>query len=87
MPMGFPRHGLASGLAYRAQPGDIFVSAYPKCGTTWTQHIVYLLLHEGRPLGPGQRLTEAFPIWRRSAGRAWPHGRRPASSRPTCRVR
>lgn len=61
MPLGFPRHGLASGLAYRAQPGDIFVSAYPKCGTTWTQHIVYLLLHEGRPLGPGQRLTEAFP--------------------------
>ena len=45
MPMGFPREALASALDYRAEPHDIFVASYPKCGTTWLQNIVYLL-HE-----------------------------------------
>jgi hypothetical protein len=61
MPMGFPVEGLESGQRYRAEPGDVFVATYPKCGTTWTQYIVYLLLHEARPLGPGRSLSDVFP--------------------------
>lgn len=61
MPMGFPVAGFVSALEYRAQDGDVFVATYPKCGTTWMQHIVWLLAHEGRPLSGDQRLTEAFP--------------------------
>ena len=41
MPMGFPVAGFESGQRYRAAPGDVFVASYPKCGTTWTQYIVY----------------------------------------------
>lgn len=61
MPMGFPVEGFASGLRYRAAPGDIFVASYPKCGTTWVQYIVYLLENDARPLASGRRLDEVFP--------------------------
>jgi hypothetical protein len=60
MPLGFPPDGFASGLAYRPSPGDIFVASYPKCGTTWLQYIVWLLVRR-RPLGADDSLTDAFP--------------------------
>jgi hypothetical protein len=61
MPMGFPVAGFESGQRYPASPGDVFVASYPKCGTTWTQYIVYLLKNDGRPLAPEQRLDTVFP--------------------------
>lgn len=57
---GFPVGGFESGLKYVAQPRDLFVATYPKCGTTWMQHIVYLILHRGKPLQPHQRLDQEF---------------------------
>jgi hypothetical protein len=61
MPMGFPVEGFDSGQRYRAEPGDVFVATYPKCGTTWMQYIVYLLLHDAEPLPRGERLDAVFP--------------------------
>ena len=61
MPMGFPVAGFESGQRYRAAPGDVFVASYPKCGTTWTQYIVYLLENDGRPLTAERRLDGVFP--------------------------
>jgi hypothetical protein len=61
MPLGFPAEGFESGLRYVPKSGDIFVSTYPKCGTTWVQYIVYLLMHDGEPLAPGSSLAAAFP--------------------------
>ena len=61
MPMGFPVAGFSSALDYRAQSGDIFIAAYPKCGTTWVQYIVYLLLHEGAPLAGDRLLEKTIP--------------------------
>ena len=61
MPLGFPPEGFESGLRYAAQPDDIFVCTYPKCGTTWMQYIVYLLMHAGEPLARGASLGSVFP--------------------------
>lgn len=61
MPMGFPVEGFQSALQYVAQPNDLFVATYPKCGTTWIQHIVYLILHRGTPLQEHQKVDQAFP--------------------------
>jgi len=61
LPMGFPVAGFVGGQRYRAAPTDIFVSTYPKCGTTWTQFIVYLLLRGGEPLAAGTTINDVFP--------------------------
>jgi sulfotransferase len=61
MPIGFPVEGFASGQRYRAGAGDVFVASYPKCGTTWTQYIVYLLLHDAEPLPDGLGINDVFP--------------------------
>jgi len=61
MPKGFPVAGFESGLMYRATANDFFVASYPKCGTTWCQYIVYLILNRGVPLHPNDKLEMTFP--------------------------
>ncbi len=61
LPMGFSQFGLVSGVSYKARPGDLFIAAYPKCGTTWTQHIVWLIQHDGEPLPVGKSMTVEIP--------------------------
>jgi hypothetical protein len=61
MPLGFPVEGFGSGQRYGPEPGDIFVSTYPKCGTTWAQYIVYLLVTGEDELPADRSLTEVFP--------------------------
>ncbi len=61
MPMGFPREALVSGISYQAQPEDTFIVTYPKCGTTWTQYIVWLLQHDGKPMSAEKSMREEMP--------------------------
>jgi hypothetical protein len=61
MPMGFPAEAFGSALRYRPSPGDFFIATYPKCGTTWVQHIVYLIAHRGTPLPASARMDETIP--------------------------
>jgi hypothetical protein len=61
MPMGFPIEAFSSALRYQGQPSDIFLVTYPKCGTTWTQYILWLMQHKGEPLSPLQKLENYIP--------------------------
>lgn len=61
MPMGFPPEGFISGINYQAQPDDIFVVTYPKCGTTWTLYMIWLICHDGEPLPVTKTLNDEFP--------------------------
>ena len=61
MPRGFPVDGFLSSLGYAARPEDLLISTYPKCGTTWMQHIVWLLLNHGEPLDSAAKMTEVIP--------------------------
>jgi len=61
MPLGFPIEGFVSGQRYRPVASDVFVSTYPKCGTTWTQYIVFLLRNHGQPLAAQQNINDVFP--------------------------
>ncbi|NET82772.1 MAG: sulfotransferase domain-containing protein [Moorea sp. SIO1F2] len=61
IPMGFPVTCFESGLSYNAQPEDNFIVTYPKCGTTWVQHIVWMLHHDGIPLPVGKDINLEVP--------------------------
>ena len=68
LPASFTLEAFSSALDYAAAPGDIFVTTYPKCGTTWVQHIVYLLLNDGTPLGADEKLDDVSPFLEEAGG-------------------
>jgi hypothetical protein len=41
------------------KPGDVFVATYPKCGTTWMQQIVKLIMNDGKE--SGRDVDDVFP--------------------------
>jgi Sulfotransferase domain len=61
MPKGFPAENFNAALRYQAQANDLFVATYPKCGTTWVQHLVYLILNMGNPITADEKLETVFP--------------------------
>ncbi len=51
-------------MELRVRPTDVFISSYPRSGTTLTQWILYLLSHEGEADPP--HLTQVSPWFERS---------------------
>lgn len=46
---GYSLELFRSALKYQPLEGDTFVVSFPKCGSTWTQYIAYLICHKGIP--------------------------------------
>ncbi|KAH6926193.1 hypothetical protein HPB50_015805 [Hyalomma asiaticum] len=57
----FPADIVREALSYRPRPDDLFIVSYPKCGTTWMQHIVYNILNDRPPEGGFLELSKAMP--------------------------
>jgi hypothetical protein len=51
-------------MELRVRPTDVFISSYPRSGTTLTQWILYLLTHDEQP--DPEHLTQASPWFERS---------------------
>jgi len=44
---------------FAVKDGDVFVTTYPRSGTTWTEQMVHLLVHNGEQ--GEQKITDAVP--------------------------
>ncbi|GBM69849.1 Sulfotransferase 1C2A [Araneus ventricosus] len=51
-----------SAINYKPRPDDVFISTYPKCGTTWAQHILLLIFRHGEPLESQMTFFTAAPF-------------------------
>lgn len=49
-------------LAYKPKPGDVFIVSFPKCGTTWMQHIVYAIFSDGIPPKDMEEFMQRTPF-------------------------
>ncbi|XP_077537919.1 amine sulfotransferase-like isoform X1 [Haemaphysalis longicornis] len=45
----FKEENVRSAINYKPRDGDVFLVTYPKCGTTWMQHIISNVLTRGMP--------------------------------------
>ncbi|EEC12321.1 sulfotransferase, putative [Ixodes scapularis] len=59
---GFHEACVRSALSYKPLPGDVFIVSYPKCGTTWMQHIVYNILNGHPPPSSMMDCSEQMPF-------------------------
>ncbi|PRD19608.1 UNVERIFIED_CONTAM: Sulfotransferase 1C4 [Trichonephila clavipes] len=48
VPAFYSEENVLSAIQYQPKPDDVFIATYPKCGTTWAQHILMLLFRYGR---------------------------------------
>jgi hypothetical protein len=46
-PKAFTPENIEFILSYKPENGKKFMAVYPKCGSTWTQHIICLILNNG----------------------------------------
>ena len=60
-PYTFQQSALTSALSYQAQPTDIFVGSFAKSGTTWLQHIVWLIIHHGEDHPTDRPMSQCIP--------------------------
>ncbi|CAN7978453.1 unnamed protein product [Ixodes persulcatus] len=56
--VAFSEQTIHSALGYKPVPEDVFIVSYPKCGTTWMQHLVYNIFNGRAPP------TNLMDVWR-----------------------
>lgn len=59
----FLRECIESAMDYVHREGDLFIVTYMKCGTTWMQHIVYLIQNGGVPPANAAEFHAASPYF------------------------
>ena len=56
------QEGFDSAMRFKAKKDDIFVCSYAKSGTTWLQHIVWLITHYGEDYFEGKAQADCIPM-------------------------
>ncbi|KAF8764337.1 sulfotransferase ssu-1-like [Argiope bruennichi] len=49
-------------LEYKPEPGDVFICTYPKCGTTWIQHVALYIFRKGRKIENPRHCLKLSPF-------------------------
>ena len=62
VPKSFPKDLIQQAVNYKPMANDVFIVSYPKCGTTWTQQILYLLLNDGVPPNKTLLFSKSIPF-------------------------
>ncbi|XP_022254939.1 sulfotransferase 1C2-like [Limulus polyphemus] len=66
-------------LQYQPRADDLFIVTYPKCGTTWMQNIVLLILNKGIPLTDFLQFQKATPFLEMTGPDSAKHMKRPGA--------
>lgn len=75
----FREEHVRSLLSYTPQKGDLFIVSYPKCGTTWMQHIVYNILTNAVASEDKLDFVLRMPFLERQGSEAALFGRKPGA--------
>lgn len=62
MPGFFSEEHVIESMDYKPLPDDLFVATFPKCGTTWSQHILMLIICEGKPVAEAKDFFKRTPF-------------------------
>uniref|UniRef100_A0A1E1X8F2 Putative sulfotransferase n=1 Tax=Amblyomma aureolatum TaxID=187763 RepID=A0A1E1X8F2_9ACAR len=68
---------LRSALEYKPRADDVFVVTFPKCGTTWVQHIAYLIYNDGHKPKDGLDFLKNSPFLEMTGADCLPSMKRP----------
>ncbi|XP_013793546.1 sulfotransferase 1C2-like [Limulus polyphemus] len=62
IPKMFSPDAFRDTLKYRPRDDDVFIVTYPKCGTTWVQHIVMSIFKKGEPIANFLEFQRSTPF-------------------------
>ncbi|CAL1284759.1 unnamed protein product [Larinioides sclopetarius] len=62
VPPSFVPEVFREAMAFQPGPEDVVIATYPKCGTTWTQQIVTLILKKGKPFLTAEEYFGSLPF-------------------------
>ena len=62
LPMPCTQEIFDSSMRFKAKKDDVFVCSWPKSGTTWLQHIVWLITHYGEDYFEDKAQSECIPM-------------------------
>lgn len=62
VPPSFDPEVFRDACAFKPGYDDVIVATYPKCGTTWTQQIVSLILRKGKPFLEAEEYFATLPF-------------------------
>ncbi|GFT43735.1 sulfotransferase 1E1 [Nephila pilipes] len=79
LPALMPLDNFRSAVRYKPRPDDVFIATYPKCGTTWAQHMLILIFSHGKPLPTHNIFFGAAPFLELSGAKGAEEMQRPGA--------